>query len=153
MDSIVKSSIDARKSAFTNAYNITDANLLKKIDDLFIKINELGERCLDASAFETAFASSPLNQEYIDLFTEVASSSTPINYESNNDVKSDEEYLEDEINSELKYQVDSLTQPIKGELYRKAYADARDIPGVGKALDVKQKIGLFSHFKKNTAEE
>lgn len=153
MDSIVKSSIDARKNAFTNSYNITDESLIKKIDDLFVRINELGESCKDATEFETAFASSPLNQEYINLFTEIATTSTPITYESNNtDVKSDDDYIKEEIDSELRYQADSLSQPIRRELHQEAYDKARDIPVVGNALDIKQKVGFFSRFKKNNNE-
>ena len=152
MNDIVKSSIEARRNAFTNAYNITDEALIKKISELFNRINELGESCSDASEFETKFASSQLNQEYMDLFTEVATSSTPIIYESTSSVKSDEDYIKEEIDSELKYQADSLSQPIRRELNQKAYDKVRDIPVVGNVLDVKQKVGFFSRFKKNKDE-
>lgn len=153
MNEIVKNSIETRKQAFTCAYNITDQLLIKKIDDLFNRINELGEGCEDAAEFETKFASSQLNQEYINLFTEVASTSMPISYQNESaNTKSDEDYIKEEIDSELRYQTDSLTQPVRREINQKAYDAARDIPVVGNVLDVKQKIGFFSRFKKNKDE-
>lgn len=153
MDKIVQASIDARKNAFISTYNITDNTIIKKIEDLFNKINELGEICNDSVEFETKFASSPLNQEYISLFTEVAASCTPITYETtNNNVKSDEDYIKEEIDSEIRYQADSLSQPIRRELNQKAYDAARDVPVVGNILDAKQKLGFFGRFKKNKDE-
>ena len=153
MNEIVKASIDGRKAAFYSAYNITDESLKNKIEELFNRINTFGEGYTDAGSFEAAFASSPLNQEYIDLFTAVATTSTPITYESSpTDVKSDEDYIKDEINSEIKYQADSLSQPLRRKAYQETYDAARDIPVVGNVLDVKQKIGFFSRFKKNKDE-
>ena len=153
MDKMIQSSIDARKNAFTGAYNITDETIIRKIDDLFSKINELGETCTDQADFETKFASSPLNQEYISLFTEVASSGTPITYESDNSVvKSDEDYIKEEIDSEIRYQADSLSQPTRRELNQKAYDTLRDVPVASNILNAKQKIGFFSRFKKNKDE-
>ena len=72
MDNIVKQSIESRKNAVLAAYKIEDKKYLDKIDNLFNRINELGETCSDSMDFETKLASSPLNQEYIDLFTELS---------------------------------------------------------------------------------
>lgn len=153
MNEIVKASIDGRKAAFYNAYNITDETLKNKIEDLFSRINTFGEDYSDSASFEAAFAFSPFNQEYIDLFTEVATTMAPITYESNtSEVKSDDDYIKDEINSELKYQAESLTQPMRRKAYQETYDAARDIPVVGNVLDAKQKIGFFSRFKKNKDE-
>ena len=68
MDSIVKQSIDGRKMAFSSAYELTDV-YKKKIDELFKKIEELGETCKDAMDFETKFMASPLNQEYTNFIS------------------------------------------------------------------------------------
>lgn len=43
-----------------------------KIDVLFAEIERLGAKCEDVGEFETEFAKSPLNQRYLDLFTEIA---------------------------------------------------------------------------------
>ena len=73
MEKIVKASIDGRKSAFFSAYDIKDENLIKEIDELFNRINEFGEGCTDSTQFETAFITSTLNTEYINLFTRLLS--------------------------------------------------------------------------------
>ena len=125
MNEYVKASIDARKNSFYNAYNITDENLKNKIEELFNQIEELGKTCSDASDFEAKFSSIPLNQEYINLFTEVAITSSSVTYESNTEVQSDNDYVKDEINSELKYQADSLTQDLRRELHQEAYDKVR----------------------------
>ncbi|MBO4245356.1 MAG: hypothetical protein J5892_01295 [Bacilli bacterium] len=138
MDENIKNSIKARKEAFTNAYIIEDQSLLKMIDDLFNKINEFGTTCRDVMDFETKFAISPLNQEYIDLFTKIATTSKPIIYESNEDVKSDAEYLKDEIMDDLKYASKEITRPVRRNIKAKLYDKVRDIPGVSQVMLAKQ---------------
>ena len=147
MGELVKTSIDARKQAFYNAYEINDSELIKKVDDLFVKINEFGLN--HSSNFETEFLSSSLNQEYIDLFTLIASKCQPKVYETTNNVKSDSEYLQDEVASELTYQTDELTRPIRRNIREKARSKAYDIPVLGDALTVKQHVDLFNKFKKS----
>ena len=71
MDKLIKQSIDARKNAFSASYEI-DAEAQKKIDALFVEIEKLGEKCRDVGEFEANFSKSPLNQQYLDLFTEIA---------------------------------------------------------------------------------
>ena len=71
MNDQIKLSIDGRKAAFENTYELTpDAK--KKIDVLFKKIEDLGLECKDSADFEAKLAASPLNQDYINLFTELA---------------------------------------------------------------------------------
>ena len=71
MDKLIKQSIDARKNAFAASYEI-DAEAQKKIGVLFVEIEKMGEKCKDVGEFETNFSKSPLNQQYLDLFTEIA---------------------------------------------------------------------------------
>ena len=105
MNDLVKNSIDSRKTAILNSYDITDQTLLGKIEDLFNRINELGDGCSEIMDFENKFAASELNQEYIQLFTEIATKCTPIirQTEEPRHVKSDGEYIKDEIASEIRY--------------------------------------------------
>ena len=72
MNEYVKQSIEGRKMAFSSAYELTDA-YKKKVDELFARIEDFGKNCTDAMDFETKFMASPLNTEYTNLFTEVAS--------------------------------------------------------------------------------
>ena len=150
MDGLVKRCIDARKEAFFNAYEINDEDIKNKIDDLFNRINEFGEGCSDSADFETRFASSDLNQEYIKLFTEVATTCKPIVYENKADeiIKTDDERLNEEITSEIKYQLENATMPLRRKARQEVYDKVRDIPGIGDAMEVKQHIDFFSRFKK-----
>lgn len=149
----VESSIETRKQAFFNAYEINDSELIDKINVLFSKIEEFGRSCNDVMDFETKFASSDLNQEYINLFTEIGSKCSPKVYNSEPvSVKSGASYIADDIASEVKYQADSLTQPMRHELYQETYDKARDIPVVGDVMNAKQHFDFFSRFKKKNDE-
>ena len=153
MDQIVKASIDARKNAMINAYEIKDKSIIDKIEELFKKINELGGSCTNSSDFETRFATSDLNQEYINLFTDIASSCSPINHiDDNSNVKSDKEYILEDIDSEIRYQVEDATQPMRRQATQEAYDKARDIPVLGDMMNIQNKFDLFNKFKKDKDE-
>ncbi len=146
MDQNIVNSINARKEAFTNAYIIEDQKILKKIDDLFNQINDFGSKCSDVLDFETKFQSSPLNQEYINLFTTIVTTCKPVAFESNNEVKSNSEYLKDEVVSDLKYAADELARPIRRNIKQKIYDKARDIPGVSEVMMAKQYSDLADKY-------
>ena len=146
MNDIVRMSINARKDALYNGYEIDDDLLKNKIEDLFSRINEFGEEC-NENDFETKFASSTLNQEYINLFTEIATKCKAKVYESNNEVIEDKS-IGEEIADDLAFEAKETIQPIKGRIVREAIDQARDIPGVGEAIDIKNKLGFFGRFKK-----
>ena len=150
MNELVKNSIEGRKSAVYNAYDITDQEMKDKIENLFNRISEFGENCLDSLDFENKFASSELNQEYIQLFTEIASAYKPIirqNEERN--VKSDKEYFLDEAASEIRYQTRNATEPIRRKARQKTYDTVKNMPVIGEVLEAKQYMDLFNKFKKN----
>lgn len=150
MNDLVKNSIDARKNAIFNAYEIKNQSILEKIENLFNRINELGENCIDTIDFETKFANSSLNQEYISLFTEIVNNCEQkiIESEENSNIKTDAEYILDDVVSELKYQADSATMPLRRKARQEAYDKVRDMPVVGEVLNVKQHIDFFSRFRK-----
>ncbi len=149
MDSIVKQSIEGRKMAFSSCYELTDV-FKKKIDELFKKINELGETCKDAMDFETKFAASPLNSEYTNLFTEVSQNCKyilppPVD---NPDVKSDKEYIKDEVLSDVKYMAKDLTMPARRKAREALDSKLRDTP-LGKIEQARNTASLFGRlFKK-----
>ena len=129
MDSVVKSCIDGRRMAFSSAYELTDV-YKKKVDDLFKRIEDFGKDCTDAMDFETKFASSPLNKEYTDLFTEVASNCKyilppPVD---NPNVKSDAEYYKEEAISDAKYLAKDLTMPARRKAREEFDKKMRDTP-------------------------
>jgi hypothetical protein len=146
MNEIVKASINGRKEAFFNAYEINDDEIKAKIEDLFKRINTFGEE--HEANFEADFLSSPLNQEYIDLFTFVATRCKAKVYESSNNVKSDSDYVKDEIASEIKYQAKEATFPLRRKVREKVESEMRDLPIIGDAMTVKQHVDFFGRFKK-----
>ena len=153
MDSIVKQSIDSRKQAVLSSYKIEDNKIINKIDDLFKRIYEFGEKCSDSTDFETKFASSPLNQEYIHLYTELATTCTPITYESDNsDVQSTKDYVLDDVKSEARMLAEDLSMPARHAARTEFDDRVRDIPVVGDAIQAKQTFDLFKKFKRNKNE-
>lgn len=150
MNDLVKQGIDARYASFKNSYIIKDDNIKKRIDDLFQKINFLAEECKDNIEFETKFASSPLNREYIGLFTEIASKCEPIKYEDSDaeNIKTDKEYLMDEVSSDAKYIVSDLTMPARRKARAEFDSKLRDTP-LGKIEQISNTAGVFRKlFKK-----
>lgn len=145
MNEYVKYSIDGRKNAFYSAYDIQDDEIKRKIEDLFSRIEAFGETCSDAQDFEAKFAVSELNQEYINLFTEVATKCAPIVRETveNPDVKTTGQYIADEIKDEIDYQVKDMTLPARRIAREQAYNTARRTPIVGDVMQAKQTADLF----------
>ena len=150
MDEMIKNSIEGRRNAFVSTYEIKDNKLKKKIDDLFQKIEEFGKSCTDVMDFETKFMGSPLNQEYTDLFTEIATTCKMIEREEVVDptIKSDEEYVMDDIKSEAKYQMDNLTMPARRKAREAFDSKMRDTP-LGKIEQLSNTASVFKRiFKK-----
>ena len=138
MDKLVKQSIDARKNAFSASYKI-DAGAQKKIDTLFAEINKLGEKCKDAGEFEAEFQKSPLNQEYMDLFTEIATKSAAKNIAKGATVGALESAAEQALRNVV---------PTRAAVHQKAYDEARKIPGVGDAINIAEKASYGAHLAK-----
>ena len=154
MNDLVKTSIDGRKNAIFSAYNVTDQSIIDKINELFSRINEFGESCTDNMDFETKFATSPLNQEYIGLFTEIATTCTPIVREvEERQVQSDEEYRREEIKSEIRYQAREATLPARRQMHEETLKAARNAPVIGEVLEAKQYMDLFGRFKKKKKDK
>ena len=155
MNDLVKGSIESRRQAVFSAYNVTDTALIEKIENLFTRITEFGESCTDAMDFETKFASSELNQEYIQLFTEIATSCDPIIRESADDASVVDEGASkfDEIADDIRYEMKQASMPIRRKMRQEAYDTARDIPVIGEIMTAKQHIDFFSRFKKKKEKD
>ena len=139
MEEIVKNSIEARKNAIFNSYNVTDKKMLDKIDNLFNRINEFGDKYNDVSQFEAEFASSPLNSEYMNIFVEIAQM----------DIKASQpgigEVVADRVGNEIKNRV-IPSRAVRADRRDQAM---RNIPIVGDIIDVGQKIDLLNKFRKD----
>ena len=148
MEEIIKTSIKGRYDAFFNAYEIKDTKIKEEIDALFKRINEFGEKYNSSEEFESAFQKSPLNQEYIDLFTKIATSCKPIVYESNGEVKDNNHPVLDEIASDAKYLAKDLTMPARRKAREEFDQKMRDTP-LGKIEQANNMRYLFKRiFKK-----
>jgi hypothetical protein len=156
MDEYVKNSIDSRKNALFATYDVKDAEILKKIDALFIEIDKLGKESKDAMDFEAKFAASPLNQQYLDLFTEVATKCSPKVAAPSADAAAataaaEQQFKEGLIQGTAEGLANDAIHrvvPTRAAVHQKAYDAARDIPGVGEALSIKQHADFFGRFRK-----
>ena len=77
MNEMVKSKIDERKNSIYNAYEIENQELLNKVEEYFKRLEEFASKYDNALDFEAVFSSSPMNQEYTDIFTEVSLNCPP----------------------------------------------------------------------------
>lgn len=143
MDNAIKTSIDARKNAITSAYELNEQQK-KEVDGLFSEIEKLGKSCKDAGDFETKFAASPLNQKYIDLFTKVATDSASAT--TKKDLAAG--VVAGAAKSAVKNAIGSAVPTTRAAVHQKAYDAARDIPGVGEVLSVKQHVDFLKRFRK-----
>ena len=148
MDEYVKQSIEARKSAIFNAYKV-GAGEKKKIDALFAGIEKLGAKCKDVGEFEAEFAKSPLNQQYMNLFTEIATSQSGM-----------AEGVVEGVAESVATQVKNTVLPTRASVHQEVFDAARDVPVLGDVIDIKQKAGYVAHLgrmfgkgKKNKDEE
>ena len=150
MDKYVKQSIDARRDAIFAAYQVGNEGK-KKIDKLFSEIEKLGETAKDAGDFEAKFAASPLNQKYLDLFTEVATNSQPANMPNIEKPKIGKTIAGGVAAGVAESALDDATRrvvPTRAAVHQKATDALRDVPVVGDAMDISQKAGYAMHLGK-----
>lgn len=138
MDKYIRQSIDSRKNAFSASYEI-DTKAQKKIDALFSEIEKLGAKCKDVGEFETEFAKSPLNQKYLDLFTEIATKGATENAVKGAAVGAVQSVAEQAINEVV---------PTRAAVHQKVSDEVRNIPVVGDAIDLSQKASYAAHLGK-----
>ena len=147
----IETAIKSRKDAFFTAYDIKDQATIAEIEDLFNRITEFGKTCSDYMDFETKFATSPLNQEYINMFTKVATSSTskmqPIVDEPKDEI-SEEERLKKEAADDARFAVKEAMSPLRHQAYE-ARTQALRSTKVGNALfNLKNNFENANHLRK-----
>lgn len=155
MEESVKLSIEGRKNAIFNAYEVPD-NMQARIKELFNKIEELGKSCKDSADFEAKFASGPLNAEYTQLFTDLAMSGAKCKFgpaPGEIEEVDQAEVAKDLAKDYAEMEVEGAAQSVRGRAYRAAESKVRDIPVIGDAIDMKRKIDFFTRFKKEEDEE
>lgn len=151
MDKLIKQSIDARKNAFSASYKV-DAEMQKKIDALFAEIDKLGEKSKDAGEFEAEFQKSPLNQQYLDLFTEIATKCAPNTAAPKVDTSGIGKTIAGGVVAgALESAADDALRrvvPTRAAVHQKAYDAARSVPGLGDAIDIAEKASYAAHLGK-----
>lgn len=142
MDEYIKQSIDARKNAFSASFEIS-AEMQKKIDALFVEIEKLGAKCKDVGEFEAEFAKSPLNQKYMDMFTEIATESAG------------KQAAGQVAKSMATGAVEGIARnalggvvPTRAAVHQKAYDEVRKVPGLGNAIDISEKASYAMYLGK-----
>ncbi len=138
MDKTIKQSIKARKDALFASFNVS-AEAQKKIDALFIEIEKLGEKCKDASEFEAEFSKSPLNQKYLDLFTEIATKGAAKNAAKGAAVGAVQSATEQALQNVV---------PTRAAVHQKVSDELRSVPGLGDAIDIGEKASYAGHLAK-----
>ncbi len=151
MDKIIKQSIDARKNAFSASFEIDD-EMQKKIDALFTEIDKLGEKCKDAGEFEAEFSKSPLNQKYMDLFTEIATNSTPKTTAPKASLKEVGKMVAGGtavgIAESAAEQAVRNVVPTRAAVHQKVSDEVRGVPVAGDVIDAGQKASYLGHLGK-----
>lgn len=147
----VETAIKGRKDAFFAAYDIKNEDIKHEIDTLFERINDFGKSCSDYTDFETKFATSPLNQEYIALFTKVATTEKsklqPV-ADQPADTESDSERLAREAADDARFAVKEAMSPLRHQAYE-ARTQALRSTKVGNALfNLNNNIGTAKHLHK-----
>ena len=155
MDEYVKQSIDSRKKAMYDTYEI-GAGEKKKIDALFAEIEKLGKQCKDVGEFEAEFAKSPLNQQYLDLFTEVATNSTVKSTVMDNpEIKNAKKQTVGKMVAEgmVEGAADNALDrakravlPTRAAVHQEAHDALQKVPVLGDAMDIGQKAGYAAHL-------
>ena len=142
MDEYIKQSIKSRKDAFSMSFEVS-AEMQKKIDALFSEIEKLGAKCKDVQEFEAEFSKSPLNQQYMDLFTEIATESAG------------KQAAGQVAKSMAVGAVESIARnalggvvPTRAAVHQKAYDEVRKVPGLGNAIDISEKASYAMHLGK-----
>lgn len=169
MDDYIKQSIDARKNAFGASAKI-DAGAQKKIDELFAEIEKLGKSCGDVGEFEQKFASSPLNQKYMNLFVEITTgkpadpaaskAAAKATKDATAEAKASAKAAKGQVGkmvaggaavgiaeSAVDQAIDNVV-PTRAAVHQKAYDEVRKVPGVGDAIDISEKASYGIHLGK-----
>lgn len=151
MDEYIEQSIEGRKNAIGATYEI-GTEMQKKIDALFGEIEELGAECKDVGDFEAQFAASPLNQKYLDLFTEVATNSQAKATVPKVSKKEVGKMVSGgtavgAIESALDQVIDNVV-PTRAAVNQEVTDVVRKTPVLGDAMDIAEKAGYAAHFGK-----
>ncbi len=147
----MKQSIESRKNAISANYEI-NAELQKKADKLFAEMEKFGAGCKDVGEFEEKFAASSLNQEYLDLFTEIATSGQAKSVKTGTPkVDVGRTMVRGTVvgvaESVMDQAIDNVV-PTRAAVHQKVSDQVRGVPVLGDAIDLGQKASYVAHLGK-----
>lgn len=142
MDEYIKQSIEGRKNAIGATYEVS-TEMQKKIDALFEKIEKFGAKCKDVSDFESKFATDSLNQEYMNLFTEIATGA--VNKRAAGQVA---ESMTGGVVEGMARNALGNVVPTRASARQAVDDTLRKTPVVGDVIDISQKAGYVAHLGK-----
>lgn len=156
MDEYVQNSINVRKSTIYDNYHNVPPEVEAKIDDIFERMVEFGEKYTDVIAFENDFQQSDLNKEYIAIFTDLAVVNGPDSISFKDSAFNPKNYSSDDLKEmgkrELKEDARYLVKDaIVSELHKTAIERdqaLRDIPVVGEIIQAKRTIDMLGRFRR-----
>jgi hypothetical protein len=142
MDEYIKQSIEGRKNAIGATYEVS-TEMQKKIDALFEKIEKFGAKCKDVSDFESKFATDSLNQEDMNLFTEIATGA--VNKRAAGQVA---ESMAGGVVEGMARNALGNVVPTRASARQAVDDTLRKTPVVGDVIDISQKAGYVAHLGK-----
>ncbi len=152
MNQLVEQLIISRKEAIYNYYEVVEVEHKEKIENLFNQIMEFGKDYKDSQKFETDFATSSFNQEYINLFTELSQTCKikEIKQTTNENDKGYgiKEAIVDTIATEAELKVRDATMPYRRKMYQETMSKLRSMPIIGDLLHAKQTKDFIDQYKK-----
>ena len=146
MDEYIQNSINVRKSTIYDNYHNVPPEIEAKINDIFERMVEFGEKYTDVLEFENDLQQSDLNKEYVAIFTDLAmvngpdsisfkdSAFNPKNY-SSDDLKT---IAKDTIKQDIRYRINDAITEKRHETYIERDQALRDIPVVGEVIQAKR---------------
>ena len=150
MDEYIANSIELRKKAIFDYYDVKNKNILEKVDDLFFRINELGISSSDVNDFENKFANSELNTEYINLITEVATT-CKLKKEYKDGMKKEDikEYAKESIKSDAKHYAEEAYRDTRSVVDRSfgITEKIRRTPILGTVWEIDNQTNIIGNFK------
>ncbi len=152
MDEQIKNSINVRKSSIYDYYNLNDA-MNSKVEDYFKRVEEFAGDCKDVADFETKFQTSPLSQEYMGLFTELATTCSPKGAMKAQAEAFKERDFKQDMKEELEYQMKDATMPARRMAREQMDRQLRSTPIIGDAIQAKQTFDLFGKFRRKKNDD
>ena len=147
----MKQSIESRKNAIFAAYNV-EGELLAKVEKIFSEMEELGASCKDVGDFEAKLVASPLNQKYLDLFTEIATNSTAkVAAPKSSGAGVGKMVAGGVIAGVAESAAEQALRkvvPTRAAVNQKATDAVRSVPVIGDAIDIGQKASYAAHLGK-----